>query len=131
MNGIMEFVLYGCKKFFCNYILLIVINSRCIKISNFLIESAFTGADFANFFKQLLEIISTKKRTIFQSIIIQCKTFNNIATQSLSGPLTKLCSTSGIDSISHRNNGIKIIMIYFSSHLSVPFQLNSSEFPNS
>ena len=45
-------------------------------------------------------------------------------TQSTSGPLTKMYCTFGVDSITNRDNGIKIIVFQVSLYLSLTLLTN-------
>ena len=133
LDGIVETILNHGIEFPCGIgIPVIVYATLCIDVRNLLPNTAFTGTNGAYPFQQFTEIVFPEYGgTLFQTVIVQNKSFLNIFIQDFGSPLAKLGSLDRIDTVAYGNNGIEIVEIGRTFHCSCSFFLNYFHFGNS
>ena len=106
----MQFVLHKRIKRLGRLAFLVVVVAALLKhIGNLLVGSAFAGTNLADAFQQLVEIVFTKRLSVFQHVVVQHKALCNIFFQGLGCPYTESRSLMGVDSVADGYYGIEII----------------------
>gem|GEM_PF-6165587 len=121
-TGEMELVLNNLEKLCGLFKRGLIVGGQCKDLPNSQIHPAFAGANVADAFEHLIEIVrysGRSNRRIFQPLIVYHKTFDQIFLKRLGCPLTELCTPCGADAITNgENNGqtvVKSISTYFTS----------------
>ena len=82
-------------------------------------DASFAGADGANTFQQLAEVVLAEHRlSLFQPIVVQDKPLADIFIQHLRRPLTEVRGFGRVDTIADRDDGIEVVEIHIFFHLS-------------
>ena len=103
MNFILDFF-EELDRDFCFWV---VVNAGCIDFQNLTIKHFFGSTDVTDTFQQLFEISTAAQ--VFQAFVIQRKSLAHIFLQDASCPDTELCASFGFDTITNRNNDVKIV----------------------
>ena len=107
MDGIMNFILNFFEELDGDFCFWVVVNAGCIDFQNLTIKHFFGSTDVTDTFQQLFEISTAAQ--VFQAFVIQRKSLAHIFFQNASCPDTELCASFGFDTITNRNNDVKIV----------------------
>ena len=121
-------VLYLLEKQPCGWRIPIVINAGGIDVRQFLIEPAFAQAYLPYFSQQVLEIVFANESPVFHALLVYDISTQRELSYHVCTPLPELRGTDGIDSIAHRDDGVKVIKQRVSCNLSFSFGLNYRDF---
>ena len=107
----MQLVLYRCKEAASNLSILVVVDrTLSVDIGDLLIEPAFAGANVADAFKHLVEVILTKEiLRILQTLVIHGKPLDDVLSKNLRCPDAEGSRTFRIDAVADCDDSIKIV----------------------
>ena len=103
----MNLVLYFFEELNRNFCLGVVVDAGGVDFQNLTIKHFFGSTDVTDAFQQLFEISATAQ--ILQPFIVQRKALAHIFLQDASCPDAELCASFGFDTITNRNNDVKIV----------------------
>src|SRR3989338_4660614 len=100
-----HFVLYRSKESLCQSGVNLIINTRRINISHFLVEHPLTATNITNTLKEFLKI-ACSSTSLLKPFVIHGKTLNQVLSKSLCRPCAKLGSSIRPYPIADRQNCI-------------------------
>ena len=122
-DGPVHLVLHGLEKGKAGFSRRIVVNTGSVDVGDLFVKATLGGADILNPPRKLFEIIEGLIR-VFEPFIVEHKAFNDIFVQTLGCPDAKPCSNNRFDTVTYRNNGIKVIEVDGSIDLPGTFLAN-------
>ncbi len=87
----------------------VIVDARGVDIEHLAPKNLFRGANIPNACQQFIEIVAPAR--LFEPIVVQGKTFDDVLPQPLGGPYTELGAAMGFDPVTHGNDDIQIIEI--------------------
>jgi len=109
MRRPVHFVLNDRENLFRHFGARVVIDAGRVDIQNFFPKYLFRRAYVADTRQQLIEIIAAA--CLLQAFVIQSKTLDQIFTQTLRRPNTKLRAAMGFDSVADRDDDIEVVIV--------------------
>ena len=103
----MNFILNFFEELDGDFSFRVIVDAGCIDFQNLTVEHLFRSTDVTNALQQFFEISTAAQ--IFQAFVIQRKSLAHIFLQDASCPDTELCASFGFDTITNRNNDVKIV----------------------
>ena len=103
----MNFILNFFEELDRNVGFRVIVDAGCIDFQNLTVKHLFGSADVPDALQQFFEISTAAQ--IFQPFIVQRKALAHIFLQDASCPDTELCASFGFDTITNRNNDVKIV----------------------
>ena len=103
----MNLVLHFFEELNRNFCLGVVVDAGGVDLQNLTVKHLFGSADVPDALQQFFEISTAAQ--IFQPFIVQSKAFAHIFLQDAGRPDAKLCAAFGFDTITNRNNNVKIV----------------------
>ena len=111
-NGVMQFVLYGGEKLFCNRTVHIIVCAALgVYVRDFLIKAPFTGANVADAFQLFFKIILPEEvLRLFQALIVHDIALDNVLLQDSVCPDAEHGGFFGVHPIADCNDRVQIIV---------------------
>lgn len=132
-NSIVKPILHHCIKILgCRRQTVIIDTALSIDVCYLLPDATLAGTNGTNTLYEFTEVVlSENSIALFQTIIIQHKSFSDKFIKNLCRPLAKLSGFLAIDAIANADNGVKGIKRLFPLDLTITFLLNYFHFGNS
>lgn len=112
VNGVMQFVLHGCKKAFGRRGRCVVIQRGGVDVGDLLVELALRKSDFPDFFQLALkEFVRQDAAAAFEAIHIHRPTLNRVILHDSIGPLAKLYGAFVFDFEANGDDRLKVIVL--------------------
>ncbi len=109
VDGEVEFVLHGGEEGLRCPSVWLVVHRGGVDVGDFLVEAALTGAYFADFCEQVVEVCLIEDGTVFQPIFVQDVAANCEVPQDADGPLAELGGASGVDPEADGDDGVEVV----------------------
>ena len=125
-DGPMHLVLDRLEKTDTDLLRGIVINARRVDVRDLLVKPPLGSADILNPARQLLEIVEWLVR-IFQPLVVENKSFDDVFPQPLRGPDAELRAAIRLHPVANGNDHVEVVVLCF-----VGFAIRRSypEFPD-
>src|SRR3989304_974979 len=86
----------------------VIVYAGSINIQHLAPKDLFRGADIPYAGQQFIKVIAAS--SLFQPVVVQSETLNNVFTQPLGCPDAELRATNAVDPITYRDYGIQIVV---------------------
>ena len=128
-HGKVQLVLHKGIKILGRLTILVIVIAALLKhIGNLLVGAALAGADLTDALEQFIKVVPTKGLAVFEHVIVEYKAFLDVLFECLGCPLAEAGGFLGVDPIAHGDNGIKIIVVQRTAHLSGTLLTNYRNF---
>src|SRR5690606_40258263 len=98
-----------------------------IDVGDLLVKPSCTGPYLPDTFQQFIKVVSAKSLALLQTLVIEHKAFDNVLPEGSGGPNAELCCLVAVDPVANCNDGVQVVKIHFTRHLTVSFHLNYSK----